>query len=300
MQVNRLFEMVYMLIEKKKVTAREFADYFEVSMRTIYRDVEVLSAAGIPIYTEKGKSGGICLLSNYVIQKSVLSENDQINVLSSLQGMKALNVPEVEPVLRKLAVLFEKNNADWIDVDFSNWGSGLEEQEKFNHLKNAILKYQRIRFDYYSSYGEATTRTIEPLKLLFKGQAWYLYGFCLSKAEDRFFKVSRIRNLEVLAEYFVRETSPQVDFELFKRTPQEFLLVLKIEASMAFRVYDEFDQQAIEKQADDSFIVSVRLPEDGWIEGYLLSYGDAVEVMEPLWLREQIRKKLVNSLKKYV
>ncbi|MDP2844186.1 MAG: HTH domain-containing protein, partial [Acetobacterium sp.] len=110
MQINRLLEMVYILFEKKKVTARELADYFEVSQRTIYRDVEALSAAGVPVYAEKGKGGGIRLLDNYVIKKSLLSEKEQTNLLASLQGMNVLNGPEVDPVLRKLATLFEKND----------------------------------------------------------------------------------------------------------------------------------------------------------------------------------------------
>ena len=100
MQINRLLETVYLLIEKKKITARELSDYFEVSQRTIYRDVEALSAAGIPVYAEKGKGGGIRLLDNYVIKKSLLSEQEQVNLLASLQGMQALNGPELDPVLR--------------------------------------------------------------------------------------------------------------------------------------------------------------------------------------------------------
>lgn len=300
MQINRLLEMVYILFEKKKITASELADYFEVSQRTIYRDVESLSAAGIPVYAEKGKGGGIRLLDNYVIKKSLLSEKEQVNLLASLQGMNVLNGPEVDPVLRKLATLFEKKDADWIEVDFSHWGGGSDEREKFNVLKNAILEKNRIAFDYFSATGEKTGRTIEPLKLLFKGQSWYVYGFCLSKEALRFFKVSRIRQLRQLSEVFSRTLPEGPVFEKPEISASQIRLILRIDASMAFRIYDEFDPAAITKNQDGSFVVVSRLPEDGWVYGYILSYGDAAEVLEPQWLREAIKKKLEDSLKKYL
>ncbi|MBU4540305.1 MAG: YafY family transcriptional regulator [Firmicutes bacterium] len=300
MQINRLLEMVYILFEKKKVTARELADYFEVSQRTIYRDVEALSAAGVPVYAEKGKGGGIRLLDNYVIKKSLLSEKEQTNLLASLQGMNVLNGPEVDPVLRKLATLFEKNDADWIEVDFSHWGGGVDEREKFNVLKNAILEKNSIAFDYFSATGKKTGRTIEPLKLMFKGQAWYVYGFCLNKEALRFFKVSRVRQLRVLADSFSRTLPAGTVFEKTEISSSQIRLVLKIDAAMAYRVYDEFDPAAISKDQDGSFVVENQLPEGDWVEGYVLSYGDAAEVLEPQWLREAIKKKLENSLRKYL
>lgn len=292
--------MVYILFEKKKVTARELADYFEVSQRTIYRDVEALSSAGIPIYAEKGKGGGIRLLDNYVIKKSLLSEKEQVNLLASLQGMKALNGPEVDPVLRKLATLFEKKDADWIEVDFSHWGGGVDEREKFDVLKNAIIKKNRIVFDYFSAAGKKTERAIEPLKLLFKGQSWCVYGFCLTKVEHRFFKVSRIRNLEILSQSFSRTIPQSIDLQISKQVSALIPLVIKIDASMAYRIYDEFDPATIRRHQDGSFVVSSHLPEDGWLQGYILSYGDAAEVLEPQWLREAIKKKIENGLKKYL
>ena len=300
MQINRLLETVYLLIEKKKITARELSDYFEVSQRTIYRDVEALSAAGIPVYAEKGKGGGIRLLDNYVIKKSLLSEQEQVNLLASLQGMQALNGPELDPVLRKLATLFEKKDADWIEVDFSHWGGGAAEREKFNDLKSAILSKNRIAFDYFSASGKKTGRLIEPLKLLFKGQSWYVYGFCLDKEALRFFKVSRIRQLRLLTDAFTRILPAGAIFDGPEISAAPIRLVLKIAAAMAYRVYDEFDPAAITKNQDGSFMVMSDLPGDGWVEGYILSYGDAVEVVEPQWLREAIKQKLANSLKKYL
>ena len=151
MQINRLFEIVYILLDKKTVTAKELSERFEVSTRTIYRDVDTLSSAGIPIYMSKGKGGGIRLLENFVLNKSVLSEREQNEILTALHGLGVTNYPEVDNVLSKLSTLFNKNSQNWIEVDFSNWAGN---ERKFNLIKMGILDKKVIRFEYFSSYGE--------------------------------------------------------------------------------------------------------------------------------------------------
>ena len=210
MQINRLFEIVYILLDKKTITAKELSERFEVSVRTIYRDIDTLSGAGIPIYTTKGKGGGISLIEDFVLNKSVLSEKEQKEILMSLQSLNAMKFLEMEPVLNKLSTVFKKKSESWIDVDFSQWGSNEIEKEKFNILKTAILNTSVISFEYFSSYGEKTLRTIEPLKLIFKGQGWYLYGFCRVKHDFRIFKITRIKNLKLLNETFKRDIKADI------------------------------------------------------------------------------------------
>lgn len=299
MQINRLLEIVYILLDKKQVTAKQLAEQFEVSQRTIYRDIDTLSAAGIPVYTSKGKGGGIRLLDQFVLGKSMLSDKEQVDILSSLQGLNALNVPDVEPVLSKLAAIFNKESTSWIDVDFSRWGSDASEQEKFNLLKTAILNRNVVAFDYYSSYGVKTERIAEPVKLIFKGQGWYIYGFCRLKNDFRMFKVTRIKNLACSQETFSREKLGEVWSYPSNINHRTVKLVLKMESSMAYRVYDEFDQNGITKLPDGSFIVEVTYVEDEWVYGYILSYGAAAEVIEPEHVRNIIKQKLEASLRKY-
>ena len=165
MQINRLFEIVYILLDKKTITAKELSERFEVSVRTIYRDIDTLSIAGIPVYTNKGKGGGISLMDDFVLNKSVLSEKEQNEILMSLQSLNAMKFLDVEPVLKRLSTIFNKESTNWIDVDFSKWGSDDSEKEKFNTIKTAIISTKIINFDYFSSYGEKTLRTVEPLKL---------------------------------------------------------------------------------------------------------------------------------------
>lgn len=300
MKIDRLIEIIYILFEKKIVTAKELSEYFEVSQRTIYRDVDILNCAGIPIYANKGKGGGIGLLDNFVIKKSMISENEQINILASLHGMKALNVPDIEPILKKLATMFDKNNTSWIDVDFSNWSSSPDEKEKFNQLKTAIINKNIIKFDYYSSSSKKTERIIEPLKLIFKGQAWYIYGFCTIKSDYRIFKIIRIKKLKLLKETFERTIPENIWKKSDEVNYKNIEFVLKINASMAYRIYDEFGQESISKDADDNFIVKVNFPENEWIYSYILSFGDYAEVLEPKHVREIIKKKFENGLKKYL
>ena len=149
---NRLFEIVYILIQKKKVTAKELADKFEVSTRTIYRDIEVLSRANIPIYASKGKDGGIGLLDEYVLNKTILSEEEQNQILFALQGMKKVKGQDEKDILEKLSILFNKKINDWIKIDFSNWSN--IQDERFDIIKSAILNKQLVQFTYYNSNGE--------------------------------------------------------------------------------------------------------------------------------------------------
>ncbi|MCY6959918.1 helix-turn-helix transcriptional regulator [Clostridium brassicae] len=300
MQINRLFEIVYILLDKKTITAGELAEHFEVSIRTIYRDIEVLSGAGIPIYTSKGKGGGISIIENFVLNKSMLSEEEQNDILMSLQGLNATKYPDTEPVLKKLSLLFNKQGMNWIDVDFSHWGSKNSEREKFDILKRAILNRNLITFDYFSSYKEKTERTVEPLKLIFKGQSWYLYGYCRVKDDFRIFKITRIKNLNKLDIAFMRDIPKDIWTESETCKNKLVTLVLRIHPKMAYRVYDEFDEECIQRNEDGSFNVTVTLMENEWVYGYILSYGNYVEILEPKHIREIVKIKLKEALKKYL
>ncbi|MBC3796340.1 helix-turn-helix transcriptional regulator [Acetobacterium tundrae] len=301
MQINRLFEIVYILLDKKTVTARELSEHFEVSQRTIYRDVEILSQTGIPIYTTKGKGGGISILSEFVFNKSILSDTEQNEIISALQSLNALNGSNVDPILNKMATLFNKNSSNWIDVDFSHWGSDEMEKEKFKLIKTGILDKKVLDFDYYSSYGEKSTRLMEPLKLMFKGQSWYLYGYCRLKCDYRIFKITRIRNISMKDETFERATPENIwtetDSGYESRTVN---LVLKFDAEMAYRLYDEFSAEDIKINPDGSFIVKTCMPEGNWVYGYLMSYGERVEVLEPERMKKKIAEKYEKALKKYL
>jgi predicted DNA-binding transcriptional regulator YafY len=300
MQINRLFEIVYILMNKKTTTAKDLGEHFEVSQRTIYRDIETLCQAGIPIYTTKGKGGGIGLMEHFVLNKSVLSEREQSDILSALQGFKAASYTDTDQVLSKLDSLFGNKNTDWIEVDFSYWNSNEEDKQKFLQLKEAILNRKVIEFKYYNSYGQESHRCLEPRKLVFKGQAWYLHGYCRDKKDVRFFKISRLKALSTSSEVFPIPPAEKLQIEKTEQNKQNMLsVVLRIDADMAYRVYDEFPTEAINKNEDGSFLIHTELQAGGWLIGYLMSYEDHLVIVEPDSLRMNLINKYKNLLKRY-
>ena len=301
MQINRLFEIVYILMNKKITTAKELSEHFEVSQRTIYRDIETLCQAGIPIYTNKGKGGGIGLMEHFVLNKSVLSEQERNDILSALQGFKATSYSDTDQVLSKLNSMFGNKNSDWIEVDFTYWNNNEDDKIKFQMLKESILNQKVIQFKYNNSYGEESHRIVEPRKLFFKGQAWYLYGYCRDKTDLRYFKISRIKDLHIEIEVF--NVPPATDNEKVEVPPREthnmISADLKVDAEMAYRIFDEFPQEAIIKNEDGSFLIHAKLQAGGWLLGYLMSYEDHLEILKPIELREKLIDKYKNALKKY-
>lgn len=300
MQISRLFQIIYILLDKKSVTAGELAEHFEVSVRTIYRDIDALSQAGIPIYASQGKGGGITLLDNFVLDKSLLSEKEQDKILLALQSLSAVQYPELDDVLSKLNSLFKKSNINWIEVDFSNWGNDKNQKEIFSLLKDAILEHQVITFSYFNVNGEKSCRKVEPFKLLFKDKAWYLQGYCLQKMACRTFKISRMSYIYITEESCTHQNSQ----ELTTKSPDEtdnkqVKLTLKISPDGAYRVYDDFSEENIIKNKDDSYTVIVSMPDGEWIYNYLFSFGTMLEVIEPESVRKEIAIRLDNMVNKY-
>lgn len=288
-----------MLLSKDKVTAKELSERFEVSPRTIYRDIDALSIAGIPVYTEKGKGGGISLLPEFTLNKSLLTEQEQEDIISALQALEAINPRETAQALTKLSIVFNRKLVNWIDVDFSNWSR--QDEGLFNKLKTAIFNKSVVVFDYYSTKGVKTNREVEPIQLFFKYQAWYLKGFCRLRHEIRLFKLTRIKNL-VLTDEDYNERHSSIDLLEASQNEDNYNYVelrLKIEAEMAYRVYDEFEPQNIQRLSDGSFIVTVVYPEDEWVYGYIMSFGEYIEVLEPMHIRKIIQERLEKSFKKY-
>lgn len=287
MQANRLFQIVYLLLERGTVTAEELAERFEVTRRTIYRDVDALSSAGIPVYCVKGRGGGVRLLPDFVLNKSVLTEGEQNEILFALQSLRATNAAEIGPVLSRLSGLFRRESGDWIDVDFSRWGSGEAERQVFGLLKTAILEQRTAHFFYHSTSGERSERQVEPVKLCFKNSAWYLQAYCLERREFRTFKICRMDGVELTEDRFDRRLPPPIDPSEADSGPM-FEMELWFSERVAYRVCDEFGREAIQR-APGGFRVRCRFPADRWVYGYLLSYGPDIRILSPPEARQALR-----------
>lgn len=297
MQTNRLFQVVYYLLRKGKCTAPELAERFEVSVRTIYRDLDAISAAGIPIYATQGKGGGIAVLPEYVISNALLSGEEKEKIIMALEGIAAAEVV-TDDLLSKLGALFQIQASNWIEVDFSGWKKKAQDHDMFHTIKTAIFQKNLISFSYFGSSGSYSERTVEPMKLVFKSKDWYLYGFCRLRKDFRFFKLTRIKNLTLCEEIFVREAPDSVQIEPSPIVESLVSVKLKFSPEAAFRVYDEFTDAVIADNRGNLY-VTVDLPDNGVLFSYLLSFGDQVEVIEPAYIREQLKEKLGSMLQKY-
>ena len=294
MQESRCFKILYYLVDKGKATAPELAEKFEVSVRTIYRDLDVLSLAGIPIYTNPGKGGGIFIQEHFVLDKVVLSKQEKEQILLALKDYMPVEGVLSQELLTKLGSLFRTKTVDWIEVQHSSWQSETNEQV-FNTIKDAIMNQSTLKIQYFS-YKESTERKIAPIKLVFKNMDWYLYAFCFLRNDYRFFKLKRMNDLHIENEQY----DPKYIIPLPKDTQLGSKLItakLKFDMNVAYRVYDDFS--GLVKEADGYLWVDINLPQDDYITGYLLTFGDALEVVQPLSLRNQIIDKIKKMQLKY-
>lgn len=297
MRESRLFRIVYYLLQNGKATAPELAQKFEVSIRTIYRDIDSISSAGIPIYATQGKGGGISILNDYTLDKSLFSEQEQELMLTALQGMVATTEKNSNELLIKLSGLFQINSTNWIEVDFSDWAHRTPQQDTFNIIKEAIFQKRVISFCYFSGKGNKEKRNVRPIRLVFKSKSWYLYSFCLLRNDYRFFKLTRIKELEMLSETFTQDFTP-TKIEKQIQVENTVAVKLKFDRQAAFRVYDEFTD-SITEDSQGNLYVQIDLPDNEVLYSYVMSFSDSVEIIEPQSIREQMKKRLKKMQEKY-
>ena len=297
MKDNRLFRILYYILEKEKVTANELADKFEVSVRTIYRDIDSISSVGVPIFTTQGKGGGIKIDNEFILNKSLFDANEKEQIIAALQGLEKTNKVYKSELITKLSALFKIKNSNWIEIDFTSWESNNTYQDLFNTLKIAIINKNIISFSYNSSKAEKINRRVKPIRLLFKEQDWYLYAFCLLRNDFRYFKLSRIKDLEVLAINYEDNFENAV---LKKELKYENIvnIKLKFDKSVAFRVYDEF--KAIEEDEKGNLYVEIKIPNNYKLYNYIFSFGANVEILEPEEIRTQFKNMINEIAKKYI
>lgn len=284
---GRLFRILYYLLEKGGATAPELAREFEVSQRTIYRDIEALSGSGIPVYTEPGRGGGIRLLGGYVLEKAPFTEEERLELLTALQSMAATGRAADGGTLTKLSALFGLDAGDWLEVDFSRWGDFTQDNARFETLKTAVTRHREVLLTYENTAGACSERRVQPLKLAFRSKEWYLKAFCLERQDFRIFKLNRITALQLTDTTFAPKQYPPGEIGPQPQFPE---IVLRFPKELAYRAFDEFDPERIERCPDGSLIARARMPADDWLVGYLLSFGPQVTVLEPEYLRGMLAR----------
>ncbi len=299
MKNSRLFEILYRLVEKRSVTAKELARRLEVSERTIYRDIDALSAAGIPVFTRKGQGGGIRLMEQFVLDKALLSREEQDEILFALQAILATGGARERDTLSRVSSLFRREGGDWLEVDFTDWGSGAAERENFALVKRAVLERRPLSFTYYSSAGERSRRTAEPARLVFKSGCWYLSAFCQTRRDWRIFRLVRMEDLALEeGTYSIRQPPERLEAPMPKDCRGVDLRLL-FAPSAAWRVRDYFHPREITSQSDGSLLVKCAFPEDQWLLSFLLSFGGQLEVLAPDYWRDILKEEIKKSLNVY-
>ena len=283
MKESRLFKIVYYILENGRITAPELAKKFEVSVRTIYRDIDVISSAGIPIYVTTGRNGGVQILENYVLDKAFFSEKEKQDILAALQSVSVVSITYEKDMLTKLSALFNVNSDNWFEVDFSRWGSKEQDNTTFELLKNAVISHKAVCIMYVNSWGNKSKRKIYPIKMMYRAKEWYIKAYCIDRADFRIFKFNRIIEMQILSEEFTPMEYPKSADEPKQKYNTISLCFPK---EMAYRVYDEFEASDIKEMENGDLIVTTEMPEDNWLIGYLLSFGTQVTVIEPAYLKK--------------
>jgi predicted DNA-binding transcriptional regulator YafY len=293
MKLDRLLSIVVLLLGRDRMTAEAMAKRFEVTVRTIYRDLDAINAAGIPVVAYPGPGGGFCIDPSYTIDRALLGFDDLRAIVSALKGVNsALEDRSIGSALAKMESLAPRGRGrelleDRIAIDLFPWGRREEERQLVRKLEPAIAERRVVRFSYSSYGGPSERRSVEPMTLVFKAYAWYLWGYCRLREDYRIFKLSRIRELEASLERFKRRSasySPEAEMP----TPPMVEVVLGIDGSRAAEAIEWYGAEATEALADGSLLVRLRVPEGDWLLKTLLGFGPGVELLSPPSLRRAL------------
>lgn len=310
MKLYRLLAITLLLINRERVQAKELAVTFEVSTRTIYRDIEAISQAGIPVVTYQGTAGGIGIARQYKLDKTFLTNDEFASVYSARKSVSSsysdfsaqLALEKIKSIIPPNQKNDFKAKAEKIFIDFSPWGNDPMAREKTEKLKEAIEKTKLVSFVYCSARSEITKRTAEPYTLVLKGQKWYLYAFCKLRNEYRFFKLSRMKEVEVSDLRFARQeiNLAGLPWEKEWHKPQNVVnLVLKFDAQVKVFAEEWFGVEHIRPDDSGGCTVATSFPEDEWLYGFILSLGNHAEVIKPVHLKQKIKETAAKIIKLY-
>ncbi|OKP73815.1 transcriptional regulator [Paenibacillus helianthi] len=300
MKIDRLLSIVILLMNRPLVQAKDLAEMFEVSVRTIYRDIDSINGAGIPVVTYQGANGGIGLMEGYRLDRNVLTERELADIFTALQSVSSYGGGGHNLLMEKISSVIPPSKSQafrtkttQLIVDFSPWGlQGLLE-ERLSLLKEALEESTAVAFDYVDADGGVSHRSVEPYTLVHKGAGWYLYGYCTERQDFRLFKLQRMKALVKETRSYERLDIPLKDLpwtEGWKEPLHTQAIVLHFSAEGRHLAEDYFDSEELEPAGDGGYTVKVAYAENNWLYGFLLSFGTVVEVLEP----EPIRRKLAG------
>lgn len=300
MRLDRLLSIVIILLNQNRITARELAEKFEVSVRTIYRDIDSINYSGIPIVTYPGNNGGFGIMENYKIDRHILKLDDMFSILSALKGLNnAFEDRKLDSVIEKISSLVptDKNYQkklyfEQIVIDILPWGFGKKHKEKMSIIQKAIFENRLLNFFYRNSKGETATRIIEAMTLIFKGYASYLFAYCRLKNDFRLFRLSRMKNIKILDRQFERKKDSFKTHFSNIDCKKNVDLILKFPPTVRTKVEDYFQEKQIKILETGDMIVKASFPLEEWVYSMIFSFGENLEILNPAHVREIVQKKI--------
>ena len=301
MKIDRLISIIMLLLDKKRVGAQELADMFEVSPRTIYRDIDTINMAGIPVRSTPGVGGGFEIMQKYKIDRNVFSTADLSAILMGLSGLSdIIRGDELVNALAKVKSFIPADSAKDIElkanqiyIDLSPWMGNRNIQSYLEIIKTALQESKLLSFEYSDRYGKKTARTAEPYQLVLKSSHWYWQGYCRKRNDFRLFKLSRTSKLKIQDEYFTPRDhqKPQLDFTDMLETMQ-MKIKIRIHKSVMDRVLDYCPNEQFSPDGDEHFIVSFPFIENEYYYDILLGFGGKCECLEPLHIRTELKRRI--------
>lgn len=303
MKVDRLMSIVLVLLDKERMSAQALADMFEVSLRTIYRDIDAIDLAGVPIRSISGVGGGFEIMPNYKIDKKVFSTMDLTAILMGLSSLSnMIRGDELINALAKVKSFIPANRAKEIElkvnqicIDVSPWMGNNNIQPYLEIMKIALQESKLLSFEYIAHHGNKTSRTVEPYQLVLKSNHWYLYGYCHQRNDVRLFRLSRMSILQIQEETFIPRDypKPQLEFHDILATMQ-IEIKIRIHSSILDRVLDYCTYENFTPDGDEHYIVRFPFVENDYHYDILLSFGDQCECLEPLAIRVKLKSRICN------
>ncbi|MBA9084910.1 putative DNA-binding transcriptional regulator YafY [Fontibacillus solani] len=300
-KAERLISIIMILLKKDVVTTKEFAQLFNVSKRTILRDMETLSLSNIPIYSISGINGGYGIMDEYKVDKRLLSSSDLENILTALGGLEQILISEeVEVTIKKIeAMVSPLSPKGSIQLSFYDWEGRPEILQTLKICQESILKRRLVAFDYIDKNGNTTNRIVEPYQLHFSETSWYLKGFCLHRQRYRTFKLSRIDHLHMDENTFnprdyLLELEHEASYE-----PQLVTIKALISPGIKDQFIERYGRKSIENYSSDYLLATIHVPQNSIGFQFLASFGTNLEIVEPKTYVEEFRNYLIRMVEKY-
>lgn len=300
MKIDRLIGILSILLQKEMVTAPELAEHFEVSRRTIGRDIDALCKAGIPIRTMQGSGGGISIMNGYRMDRTLLTSRDMQMILAGLRSLDSVSGSGyygqlMEKIQAGSSELI--SGRDSVLIDLSSWYK-TSLAPKITAIQDAIENRHILEFDYYAPSGESK-RSIEPYYVIFKWASWYVYGWCLKRRAYRTFKLNRMAGVRETKQEFTIRNAPVPNLSSESAFPGNIKLKAVFEPDMKWRLVEEFGPDCYEIQEDGKILLIQDYSDMNDLTMWMLTFGEKVEVIEPTEVRERLRSIAEAMIKSY-